>query len=277
MTTSRRSFRTLFLVAALGAVAYDPERSLAAVQTAGRTPSVASPTPGELLRVNFDDLGRARSAGTGPVTLANEGSEPLAFRVSAAGGGMLRSVPGKAGGYAARFPAFAAGYTQRAVVTATSSSDDDPLSPGDSDFTFGSDFTLDKVSEGGTADNGNNVVQRGLFVDPSQYKIQIDHGRASCRVAGSAGAAVVRSTQVITADAWYRISCSRTTRTLTLALGRVDGAITRTSVSARTGVVDSANSTPLSLGGKVTGTGKVVTGNSDQFNGALDNVFLRLD
>ncbi|MCW2821179.1 MAG: hypothetical protein JWR64_974, partial [Marmoricola sp.] len=104
-----------------------------------------------------------------------------------------------------------------------------------------------------------------------------DHGRASCRVAGSAGAAVVRSTQVITADTWYRISCSRTTRTLTLALGRLNGEITRTSVSARTGVVDSADSTPLSLGGKVTGTGKVVAGNSDQFNGALDNVFLRLD
>ena len=66
--------------------------------------------------------------------------------------------------------------------------DADRLEPGTARFTFGADVKLDAVNDGGDYDNGNNVVQRGRFNDTTQFKLQIDAGKASCRVAGAKGA-----------------------------------------------------------------------------------------
>lgn len=263
-TANRRTLQTCLLVATLAS------SGLVLGQAMAATPAAT------IFSLHFDDLGSART-GTGALVVENGGSSEVDTKVSAAGGGALRTVARKGGGYAARFPTYATNYRQRVVVTATSPAGKDALSPGTRNFTFGADFTLDKVSEGSAQDNGNNLVQRGLFADPGQYKIQIDHAKASCRVAGKAGAVFVRSTTPIKPATWYRVSCSRTQGGLTLAIGTVDGVVGRTWSAGATGVVDAADSTPLALGGKVSRSGRAVAGNSDQFNGAMDNVFLRLD
>jgi hypothetical protein len=54
------------------------------------------------------------------------------------------------------------------------------------DFRFGAAFRLDAVSQGSRADNGDNLVQRGLSGDPAQYKLQLDGRVPACRVQGAA-------------------------------------------------------------------------------------------
>lgn len=264
-TTTPRTLRAWLLVAIIGSA------GLALGQSAVASPAVT------ILSLDFDDLDSAQRSGTGALAVENGGSADLDINVSTAGGGTLRTVAGQTGGYAARFPAYATDYRQRVIVTATAADGTDPLSPGLADFTFGTDFILDEVSEGTAQDNGNNLVQRGLFADAGQYKIQVDHARASCRVVGRTGAVVVRSTTRIEPATWYRVSCARTAAGLTLALSTVNGAVQRTTRAGATGAVDAADTTPFAIGGKVSSSGTAVAGNSDQFNGALDNVFLRLD
>lgn len=263
-TTTRGTLGTCLLVAIAGAAGLAP----------GQAATAAPATT--VLSLDFDDLGSAQRSGTGALDVENGGSQDLATHVATAGGGTLQTVAGQAGGRAARFPAYATDYRQRVVVTATATPGSDPLSPGSANFTFGTDFLLDRVSEGGAQDNGNNLVQRGLSADAVQYKIQVDHARASCRVAGRTGAVVVRSTTPIKPATWYRISCARTSAGLTLSLGTVNGVVQRTTKAGATGTVDAVDTTPFVLGGKATASGKAVAGNSDQLNGALDNVFLRL-
>jgi hypothetical protein len=53
-----------------------------------------------------------------------------------------------------------------------------------------------------------------------------------------------------------------------------DSAADRVTKKGETGSVTASASTPLAVGGKVTDTGNVIRGNSDQFNGTVDDVFL---
>jgi hypothetical protein len=96
-----------------------------------------------------------------------------------------------------------------------------PAQPGSRDFEFGAGFSLDTKSTGDHADNGDNLIQRGLFGDKAQYKIQVDKGKVSCRIKGSGGAQV-------------------------------------------------------SIGGKVSATGAVITGDSDQFNGLIADAYVTI-
>lgn len=230
-----------------------------------------------MVSFDFDELGALENAGvlgTGPIPLNNEASQSVTVRVAAVADGQLRAEPGRDGGYAARFPAYASGDPRRVVVTTFATGEDDPLGPGTGDFSFGADFTLDRLSEEAGVDDGNNLVQRGLSSDPAQYKIQIDHGHASCRVAGEEGEVVVRSARTIVPEIWYHVSCTRTGDDITLTLGSFEGEPERTVGSGATGAIGMSSTTPLVMGGKATDAGAAVEGNSDQFNGAIDNVFL---
>ncbi len=280
------------LAAATVLVALSPTAGCALEeQAAGRpgpqtaTPSaVASPTRtpagrAPVLSFDFDDLGALRSqgVGSGELRVLNAGSERVTVRVSGAGGGALRSMPDREGGFALRFPVYGRGSGERMVLTATSESVTDPLSPGVADFSFGADFAVDRVTEGTGLDNGNNLIQRGLSGDAGQYKLQIDRGRASCLVAGDAGDVLVQTEQRIRPHTWYHASCSRTGGVVTLDLGTYQGAPERAVAPGPTGAVYLPAATPLVLGGKATPGGVAVVGDSDQFNGALDNVFLTID
>jgi hypothetical protein len=215
---------------------------------------------------------------------ANTGAQAVAVQTNLGSGGTIEQARGPDGSRALRFPPFSVAEPPLAVLTVLATKDDF-LSPGASDFEFGVDFSLDEPSEGG-ADNGNNLLQRGLFRDAAQYKLQIDHGLVSCRVVGSEGEAVATSATPVTAGTWYRARCTRRGDTLKLSLAALDssgevpddegaeggaeggGAET----VARTGVVTLTAETPLSIGSKVTSAGEVVPSSPDQFNGALDNV-----
>ena len=111
---------------------------------------------------------------------------------------------------AADYPSYGGASTApRAVAAMTNTSSTDVLTPLAAGFAFGADIKSDPVSTGTAYDNGNNILQRGLFGDVAQYKIQIDHGYAMCRVKGDKGTIAVTSTQLMPTEAWFRVSCAR--------------------------------------------------------------------
>jgi len=195
--------------------------------------------------------------------------------VEAVDGGQVRVQARKAGGQAVRFPAYDASQRSgAAVLVLQPAAGDTRLDPGDMDFMFGADFTLDRVSEGAGDDNGNNLVQRGLAADPRQFKLQIEHDRASCRVSGSQGEVVVKSRSEVEPDRWYTVTCARKAGEITLTLQLEEEPVERVSSQGATGAISYPEPIPLVVGGKVSPAGQVVSGNSDQFNGVVDNVFL---
>jgi hypothetical protein len=126
-------------------------------------------------------------------------------------------------------------------------------------------------------DNGNNLVQRGLGDDLSQYKVQVDHRRVSCRVAGDLGAVEPKSRMKVEPGHWYSVTCARVGRTVTLVVRSLAGhQADRVALRGDTGSVTASGSTPLAVGGKVTDEGRVIRLNSDQFNGLVDDVFLEV-
>jgi hypothetical protein len=253
-----------------------------APKTENEVGTPASVSSGTLvLSLDFDDLGALEEAtglGSGYLPVNNDTSQPVTVRVATVADGKLEAEPGRAGGYAVRFPTTSKGDPRRAVLTVTTTaSSGDPLGPGVADFTFGADFVLDKTAEAHRADNGNNLVQRGLFSDDAQYKLQVDRRRASCRVAGDKGEVVARSVEEIVPGTWYRVTCSRTGDRVVLKLDSFAGTPQRSVAAGPTGNLSMPGDTPLVVGGKATAGGDAVAEDSDQFNGAIDNVFLSVD
>lgn len=184
-----------------------------------------------------------------------------------------------------RFPAFSeSSAPARAVVRVTPSAGeegDDPLTPGERDFVFGARFTLDAESEGTEVDGGNNLVQRGLASDSSQYKIDVDNLRASCRIQGLEGVAEVRGTQPVVPGRWYRATCARRGDVVELSVEVVDGDAIRpleiVTTAVRTGELRWERAeTPLSVGGKLAANGAVIKSATDQFNGQIGDVVFQM-
>jgi hypothetical protein len=278
---SRGVLATFLLVASLGVdgcALTESGSSRRGEETRPTTPAASQVAADPVLSYDFDDLPTAAGAAltTGALRLQNAGSEPFEVTASITAGATLRSVADPGGGHALRFPAYAATGTPPAVVTISSDSVTDPLGPGTSSFTFGADFNLDKLSEGGVQDNGNNLMQRGLTDDPAQYKLQLDQGHASCRVAGVDGELVAKSDQLVKPATWYHLSCTRKGNQVTLRLGAFGEEPEPNIEVGATGAVYVSSETPLVLGGKATRDGVAVVSDSDQFNGVIDNVFLEV-
>jgi hypothetical protein len=152
----------------------------------------------------------------------------------------------------------------------------DPLNPGSGDFSFGADFSLDQQSTG-VQDNGDNLMQRGLYADRGQWKLQVDHGLVSCRIKGDQNSAVAKVYPQVVRGVWYRASCARHGDKVTATLQRLGTAtVSSASVTRAIGSVDTSGH-PMSVGGKANRNGNAVSGNSDQFNGAVDNVHFELN
>lgn len=192
-------------------------------------------------------------------------NDPVTMFRSGLGGGLSLQLPwysGTAGGpYAAL------------RVTPLGS---DWLSPGTSDFRFGADLRIDSANQGSDPDNGNNVVQRGLWDDPMQYKLEIDNNRPNCVFRGTQGRLSVRSSVTVEPKAWYQVTCRRT------AAEKVSVSVTKIGSSATPvvnsnvgplGTLDAVPGTPLSVGAKLTHDGQILRSATDQFNGRVDNVF----
>jgi hypothetical protein len=240
--------------------------ALTAVALLGGSPSVAA-VPGNELTLTFE----------GTNLRANSGGTALDVEEVTNNGGAISSVAGRNGaGTAARFPHFEAVTPPQTVLTVVDRRESDDLDPGSAKFRFGAQFNLDATSEGSPSDDGNNLVQRGLYSAETQYKLQVDDDHPGCRVKGRAGTVSVTSSRAVTPGTWYRVVCIRDGSTVTLVVSRLsDDKRWVYSASGVTGSMHPASRTlPLSVGGKVTSRGTLRADDADQFNGVIDNVFL---
>jgi hypothetical protein len=238
---------------------------------------VAAPPPEQLVLLDFDD--GATPVGAILPTVPNSGTAVVHDELVTVGGGRVRRVEGLDGGYAARFPAFDEGDPAGALLLLRPLGERDVLSPGNADFGLGADVMLDAQTashDEASTDVGDIVLQRGFALDPVQLKLQVDGGRPSCRVAGAGGEAVAKADATLDPDRWYRVACERRGDELTIRWQALDDAEdpgTTTTVTARTGSVDFPRGVPMTVGGKSDQDGRAVLSSSDQFNGALDNVW----
>lgn len=228
----------------------------------------------------------SRAAVTGPeIRLEFEGGQLRTDSGGAAvdvaevtnNGGGIRSVPSWDGtGSAAQFPAYQVDTPPQAALIAVDRDGVDDLDPGSSAFRFSAEFSLGSPSWGSSTDNGNNLVQRGVYTAETQYKLQVDYAHPECRVKGRSGAVSVRSSRAVTAGTWYRAVCTRVGTTVTLKVTQLNDGTTWTyQASGATGsMTPSSRTVPLAVGAKVSSTGALVTDNADQFNGMIDNVVL---
>jgi hypothetical protein len=223
-------------------------------------------------------------------SLGNDGDGAVATSVVTASGGMVTGVASRPRqGRAVRFPAFdPSAYGERAVVKIVNRTTTDALAPGRRNFAWSASFKVDGESAEHTStshDNGDNLFQRGLYYD-TQFKLDVDKHRPGCRLRGSTGAGgAVRVVAPVTVSAnrWYRATCTRSGSKLTITLarfdayGRVDRSWSRSATSkVGFGSITWRNiHTPVTLGGKLTPSG-TLTSSSDQFNGVVDNPQLRI-
>ncbi len=233
-----------------------------------------APAPQGSLVLDFESGPRV---GQRVEAVTNQGAEEIDVVVADGGTARIESVEGPGGGLAVRYPAYTGEAAAPAAVLVAAAQSSGPLSPGERDFEFGATFELDPESSGSDADDGDNLLQRGSFSDAAQYKLQLDAGVPSCRVAGDAGAVFVEADRAVDPEVWYSVSCSRKGPEVVLTVtpydARGDGESWR--ASGPTGTLTFGDQ-PLSVGGKVDPKGAPVA-SADQFNGAVDDVFLRTD
>lgn len=215
----------------------------------------------------------------------NHGDAGLQVTVVSADGGQVATAAGRTSndGTSVGFPAFdPTAPAARAVVRVTNAEATDRLNPAEGRFEFGTDLTLDAVSADvspGSIDDGDNAVQRGLYNDVTQYKIELDRRQPACRIKGRAGELTVTAAMRVEADRWYRVACTRdgTNVAVSVSWWNADDTMTtqRWSKSGPTGDMAPASaSVPVSIGGKLEGSSLVT--NTDQFNGRLDNTYLTI-
>lgn len=280
-----RSLLATYLLLAVGATACggadgapsaSPTPGAPSVSATAADPASATSTaPRYALLLDFEDgagpgqpVRDVTNRGTAPVTISPRTPEGAADETGLVG------AESADGGRAVRFPRFTGAATAAAAALVVVPGSPDGLDPGDRDFTVGASFSLDPQSSGSAADDGDNLLQRGTFASTGQVKVQIDDGVPSCRIAGSAGALLVRADSRVEPGRWHTVTCSRRGDEVRLDLTRRGEPGTRTwRASGPTGTLALAG-LPLSVGAKVTPAG-VPVASADQFNGVVDDVFWR--
>jgi hypothetical protein len=204
----------------------------------------------------------------------NEGTSAVEIAVETSGDGRIEVVEGPGGGHAARFPAYTGEEFSPEAVMVVTAKETGTLDPLDEEFRFGASFMLDSESSGTKSDNGDNLVQRGTFQSPGQFKIQIDNGVPSCRVLGDDGEVFVKAGTTISPDVWYGVSCERAGSDVSISLTQYGEPGQTWTSTGPTGHL-TLGTLPLAVGGKVSSEG-VPVASGDQFNGAVDDVFLQI-
>jgi hypothetical protein len=184
------------------------------------------------------------------------------LRVVAGHGGRLRAVVHGTGDALSFPPHCDHGVCPHVALQSPGTAD---LNPGTRDLAYGADVLLAP----GQTSKGQNVVQKGYSKTGSQYKLQVDGlaGQPSCVLVDErrSGIRLVRSTVTAADGRWHAVRCERAGARFDIY---VDGVLRgRTRVPAGLSV---ANDEPLSIGGK--GAYR----DNDQFNGVLDNVWVRI-
>jgi len=219
-------------------------------------------------------------AGTdGRPRITQTGVADVQVEVSSSDGGALRTGRGPQGGAAIRFPAYTRAESYpRAVVRVQGSGAD--LTPGELPFSWGADVRLDRTSAGTPVDNGDNVVQRGLSSDDALFKAEVDRDRAACTARGDEGTVIVRSRRALDPGRWYRVLCVRDGDRLSVQVTDLTGGRTgrpwTSTASGPIGLIGFADpAIPLSVGGKLSHDGTVISSATDQFNGELTRPVVR--
>jgi hypothetical protein len=252
-----------------------------AVGCASRSQGSAADATGDvesLLVSVADDVSEDALLSAGQVEAIGPGQPEVT--VVRAHGGQLRATPGYDGMPALRFPAHEPMRDAPNAMLALRSQDPDWLQPRGDQLVFGADLALDAVSDGTDRDNGDNVMQRGLFGAPAQFKLQVDHRRPSCLVRGDAGMVLTTSSVTLDARSWYRITCRRTDDEVEVTVSRLDdGSAVDTEVDRDRGEIGSVTfpaQTFLSIGGKLGPDGGPVEDATDQFDGSLTRIHVSI-
>jgi hypothetical protein len=249
----------------------DPSRQTAPQQSSVRQGAVAE-FP-QLLRLTLDD--GAESSGVVLTRLVNTGVAPVQTVVVADAGGEALRVPRGDGRWAARLPRYSRQADPPRAVIRVLGAVADPFDPGTRAFRFGAAWNLDEVSQGTDADNGDNLMQRGLSGDAGQFKLELDNRVPACTVQGDDGAVTVTAGRV-EAGQWYGARCYRDGMELTLHVYKwtPEGLVTVDSTTKRgpIGSVSFPSHIPVSIGGKLDQSGDPVSASGDQFNGMVDNI-----
>lgn len=210
--------------------------------------------------------------------LATTATERVSVRSLEAGGGEAVQVQSGNGTSGLRFPPYSPGtQAPRLVLVIKPVGATDLLNPQGNDLSFGADLRLNDLSSGNGDDNGDNVLQRGLFSDANQYKLQVDKRVPSCTVKSSEGRLFVKFGQSLD-KGWFRVRCDYEAGSLTLSVSKIltdqVEELGNKTKSMSIGSLDFSGNTPVTIGGKIGSNGELVLHQSDQFNGELDNVFV---
>lgn len=256
-----RSWSSALLLAAVAAMptvvaaaAQDYRRPPAPMAIRPVNPGLATGAAVMIARYEFD--------GRGSAAIADVSGHGHALREMTAHGGSVRRVVHGRGSALAFPPECVARVCPHVVLRSPSSSD---LNPGTRDIAFGADVLLPP----GQTSTGENIVQKGYSATSSQWKLQVDGaaGRPSCVLVGDRRPAIrIAYSSISIADGrWHALQCRRAGATLAIF---VDG-VTRGAIAVPP-ALSVTNGRPLSIGGK--GAFR----DNDQFNGALDNVWVQI-
>ncbi len=234
-------------------------RAVIAACTVGALLSVGSPaSPAAAASVTvarYDFDGRSAA-------LLDDSGHGHTMRLITSGGGTVRRVLHGAG-YGLQFPAKCSGAKCPHAVLQTRHSAE--LNPGRRSIAWGATVRLARSQ----TTSGQNVVQKGYSATSSQYKLQIDGraGRPSCVLVDVRKRSIklVRSSVSVADGRWHTVKCHRAGAAFGILVdGRTRGMI---KIPATLTV---ANKHPLRIGGKG------VYADNDQFQGAVDDVFVRI-
>lgn len=155
-----------------------------------------------------------------------------------------------------------------------------PVNPGaggTAPFRFGARVQL----QGEPGEAGENVLERGRAVaGTSQWKLQVDHGRASCRWSDGTTVLLLPDDAdgelPLAQNRWYAVECERqaggvfTVTVFDAATGRAEGRFAKT-VPAMGAILPEG---PVTVGAKKLGGPDAQT---DQFRGDLDDIWFHTD
>ena len=214
----------------------------------------------EQIRLNFD-AAPAGQPPAGPWTtgcFADAAAPADNACISVAAGGSIARVQRPSGATTSPAIKFPAG-TAKAVLTIPHAA---YLNPGTADFTVSAIVNLTAAERS----PGANIVQKGVFSTAGgQWKLQVDNGVPSCRIAGVrsgvAVSAIVAWSGSIADQGWKFIQCKRRGAVLSISVANATAVN-----SPDDATMDISNTAKVTVGAKGTGT------SNDQFHGALDNV-----
>lgn len=178
--------------------------AIAAITTTSTT-GAAAPPPGDLELYYAGEMLDAAH-------VADSSGKGVHGVVLTGGGGSVTSVPAPDGGTFLRFPGGSCTSVPcpQAIIAPTASITLVPSDEGRSAFVFAADIRLTEPPSEGA---GMNVFQFGAAAaGVSQWKLQVDYGRPSCRWSDGTTAVLLpagREDFALSIGRWYRVSCWR--------------------------------------------------------------------